>query len=93
MFCILKIPFIRTHPFRRINPEGETHFAGWARMGQPVVRFSIVEVREGEGEGRQVKERKEERERDVKILSTFKFNQLKLFRLGNQKLVRIVPPE
>ncbi|XP_019858857.1 PREDICTED: intron-binding protein aquarius isoform X2 [Amphimedon queenslandica] len=27
-----------------INPEGETHFAGWARMGQPIVRFSIVEV-------------------------------------------------
>ena len=76
MFCILKIPFIRPHPFHRINPEGETHFAGWARMGQPVVRFSIVEVREGEGEGRQVKEREEERERDIKVLPTFKFNQL-----------------
>jgi hypothetical protein len=28
----------------RINPEGETNFAGWARMGQPINKFSIVEV-------------------------------------------------
>jgi intron-binding protein aquarius len=27
-----------------INPEGETNFAGWARMGQPINKFSIVEV-------------------------------------------------
>ena len=29
----------------RVNPEGITNFAGWARMALPITTFSIVEVR------------------------------------------------
>lgn len=32
----------------RVNPEGITHFAGWARMALPITTFSIVEVNAGE---------------------------------------------
>ena len=28
----------------RVNPEGITNFAGWARMALPITTFSIVEV-------------------------------------------------
>ena len=28
----------------RVNPEGETQFAGWARMAQVITAFSVVEV-------------------------------------------------
>ena len=28
----------------RVTPEGETQFEGWARMAQPIVSFSVVEV-------------------------------------------------
>lgn len=27
-----------------VNPEGETHFGGWARMSLPISAFSVVEV-------------------------------------------------
>ena len=28
----------------RVNPEGISNFAGWARMALPITTFSIVEV-------------------------------------------------
>ena len=31
--------------YDRVNPEGITNFAGWARMALPITTFSIVEVR------------------------------------------------
>ena len=28
----------------RVTPEGDTQFEGWARMAQPIISFSVVEV-------------------------------------------------
>lgn len=32
-------------PLLRVTPDGETQFAGWARMALVINEFSIVEVR------------------------------------------------
>ena len=28
----------------RVTPDGDTQFEGWARMAQPIISFSVVEV-------------------------------------------------
>lgn len=41
---IIKSIIINFSQSSRVNPEGETQFAGWARMAQPIVSFTVVEV-------------------------------------------------